>query len=1223
MKKKLLFLGALALSSMSAFAQWSLPEVKTSDLVVGEVMYLYNKDAGAFMRGLGDGNVSPYWGTRAGVAVEGADSVIINPAIASNVPEDTQVSADVDIPWLEEWDGKTCLVQVWSSHRHQKWDEMWFSLMNFSEIYIDRQFNVNGNANFFWDVVKNDNGSYSISVSNKSTYLADPELYAELIVTDPETGEITSSPVIIGGEKLGVDLSSADLVAYLEGYNDNAPLSCEWYFVTKEDYEALDLEAFSRYYEAISLKNYIEESKAAYPSVDFSAAEAVYNNTESSLAELQAAKELVKKAILDFQASDATPENPKDMTAAITNPTFDEIGNFDGWSGTQFGAGGTTSTCAELYDKENFNTYQDLQNLPVGVYKVGVKGFYRAGSPDNDWNTKDDPSQRHAILYARSGEDSLYVTIPSLSSTARENPVYITTDNGETAEYGMMNAAGYYVPNSMLDFTYFKEAENSTIKEISVLVPVSDNKLRIGLAKNAHLGTDWCIVDDFTLEYYGNSLEAYIAWKDQMLADIPSLEELIPEEALYNEAYKAAYEDAINTANTATDAATITAAIKAISPAVEALQANIAAYAAWKAKVDEVEAYFAEHDDLEGDSVGYVTDYIQDESEPGEYYPNGGAIYIAENTPFTTEQMVAELANVEKWFQAAVRDGMRKGSDVSYLLINPTFKDGFTGWTYKVGAVGGVPDVCPNVEVFSNVVEVYQVVKGVQPGIYSINVQAFERPAGNGEYDGTEDAKVFLFMNEFQTPVMNIVEDAIPEEEAVYLENAFHESTEWHADYYFTSPDGSIAGYVPNGMIGASYAFSAGRYLNTCYGIVGEDGVMKIGLTSNGQTAHWVLWANFKLIYEGEDEVAIKSILESTIETVNEYMNYNAAEMNTLAITALTEALNKAEGAIGGDYATIYAALTELNAAYAAAKEHVAAYSALIDAQMVMDETSIIYEETASLEALGAYADLSDKLADIENLTTAEIAALIDECNYVIAALKVPNTASEATDENPVDMTSLIANADFIEGAEVGWSYTKNSGNGPIYDNCYDGPGFEFWHGEVDQLAFNIFQTLYALPAGKYMLTADLANSYNGQTPGTTGGRGVLYATVVEGTDSTTYSVAVEPQTEDCTARWNNYQVTFDVPAGASVVVGAKTSGVMDARWFMGDTFTLTYYGAQSVKENSGDFTGIESVETAEVVTSNYYTLGGAKVAAPVKGINIVRSVLSDGTVKIQKIFVK
>ena len=326
--------------------------------------------------------------------------------------------------------------------------------------------------------------------------MADVDLYGSLTTIDPETGEVTAAPVIVGGEKLGVDLANADLVACFEGYNDGAALAYEWIFVSKEDYEAIDFEGFSRYYEAISLKNLIDESKAAYPSVDFSAAEAVYNNTESSLAELQAAKELVKKAILDFQASDATPENPKDMTAAITNPTFDEIGNFDGWSGTQFGAGGTTSTCAELYDWDNFNTYQDLQNLPVGVYKVGVKGFYRAGSPDNDWNTKDDPSQRHAKLYARSGEDSLYVAFPSLSSTARENPVYITTENGETAEYGMMNAAGYYVPNSMLDFTYFKEAENSTIKmlyntgllAIFLLFTFKTVKKEIGQSRTKHAG---------------------------------------------------------------------------------------------------------------------------------------------------------------------------------------------------------------------------------------------------------------------------------------------------------------------------------------------------------------------------------------------------------------------------------------------------------------------------------------------------------------------------------------------------------------------------------------------------------------------------------------------------------------------------------------------------------------------------------------------------------------
>ena len=73
----------------------------------------------------------------------------------------------------------------------------------------------------------------------------------------------------------------------------------------------------------------------------------------------------------------------------------------------------------------------------------------------------------------------------------------------------------------------------------------------------------------------------------------------------------------------------------------------------------------------------------------------------------------------------------------------------------------------------------------------------------------------------------------------------------------------------------------------------------------------------------------------------------------------------------------------------------------------------------------------------------------------------------------------------------------------------------------------------------------------------------------------------------------------------------------------MFDNFTLISYGTESSKTPTGDATGIESVETTEVISSTYYTLGGAKVSVPVKGINIVKSVLSNGKVKVQKVFVK
>lgn len=283
MKKGIfLFFSVMLLSSMSAFAQWTLP-VKTSDLIIGETMYLYNKDACAFFRGLGEDGDGIYWGTRAGVAVNGADSIKILPALAVNVPENTRSSSNYDIPWLEEDDGETYLVQVWSSHRQKRWDELWFGCWSLDQIWVDRRNEINGNVNFFWNVKLTETGSYTISVSEKSTCFNCEEIES----------------VLTGGEKLGIDLSSANLVTCLEGYNNGAELSYDWCFVKKSDYEAIDLDYLSRYKAATVLKELIEDSKVAYPSFDFSAAEAVYNNTSSTLEELQNGRLLVGKVIIE------------------------------------------------------------------------------------------------------------------------------------------------------------------------------------------------------------------------------------------------------------------------------------------------------------------------------------------------------------------------------------------------------------------------------------------------------------------------------------------------------------------------------------------------------------------------------------------------------------------------------------------------------------------------------------------------------------------------------------------------------------------------------------------------------------------------------------------------------------------------------------------------------------------------------------------------------------
>lgn len=49
----------------------------------------------------------------------------------------------------------------------------------------------------------------------------------------------------------------------------------------------------------------------------------------------------------------------------------------------------------------------------------------------------------------------------------------------------------------------------------------------------------------------------------------------------------------------------------------------------------------------------------------------------------------------------------------------------------------------------------------------------------------------------------------------------------------------------------------------------------------------------------------------------------------------------------------------------------------------------------------------------------------------------------------------------------------------------------------------------------------------------------------------------------------------------------------------------------------------IKTAEGAEVLSETYYTVGGQASNAPVQGINIVRRVMSDGTVNVQKVLVK
>ena len=156
--------------------------------------------------------------------------------------------------------------------------------------------------------------------------------------------------------------------------------------------------------------------------------------------------------------------------------------------------------CAERYQM-SFDTYQDLSGLPAGVYEVRCKGFYRAGTAENDYKlfTDDDDARKAAVLYAKSdaGEDEVVIVNPSSHPSNDVN----AHDGGQSE-----CASGLFIPNTMVSansfFTdgYYDNSLKTTVGE--------SGKLRIGVRKSTTISSDWAIFDTFQLIYYGTDAES-------------------------------------------------------------------------------------------------------------------------------------------------------------------------------------------------------------------------------------------------------------------------------------------------------------------------------------------------------------------------------------------------------------------------------------------------------------------------------------------------------------------------------------------------------------------------------------------------------------------------------------------------------------------------------------------------------------------------------------------
>lgn len=287
----------------------------------------------------------------------------------------------------------------------------------------------------------------------------------------------------------------------------------------------------------------------------------------------------------------------------------------------------------------------------------------------------------------------------------------------------------------------------------------------------------------------------------------------------------------------------------------DTIQASAAAYAKYVAACEYVVNYLAENN-ISGMASEFLNGYLTLVEEPGVEYPQGSYLYIIENRQLSIEQLAEETAYVNTLLEYAIAGGMVPGTEVTKLMQNPNFADGFEGWNteYTGGSIatGGETSIMRIARGLNNQsFNFNQTITGVPNGVYLVSLNGMFR--ASSDYTSSLYAGQF-YLNENANYLMSPGEDVISQDDAVDKVNSYLEG-----DVEFVYED--ILGYVPNTMVACSYAYGAGRYQN--FGAVEvTDSTLTFGVRNLGSGLEnaWLPFGNVRIFYLGTADEASESL---------------------------------------------------------------------------------------------------------------------------------------------------------------------------------------------------------------------------------------------------------------------------------------------------------------------------------------------------------------------------
>lgn len=994
---------------------------------------------------------------------------------------------------------------------------------------------------------------------------------------------------------------------------------------------------YTYFYRLEKLKDQI--NSAHDEGLDVSAVEAIYNNPNAEYWQLKEASRMITDARRNKAMAEATAESPVNITEyapdancdALTGWThdciYDDTGDVGhGGHGTNWQAHSSKYTASDGYETENFierwvngnsdpvtNTEvagagrlsdgvlsQTLHNLPAGGYKVTCYAMATQQSKGNDYK------------------------VEGVSVFADTK----ATKNSQTV------ATKAEVPQKYEFLLDIKEGEDLTIG-----------------FKLDKCTANWVFVDNFQVVYCGPSFKA-MNLNDVQTAAEDLDAKLAGVNACPTYTDKAA--ELIESARAMTEDGTTDEEINTMKKELSDIAAKIEKSSALYAELETLNATIGEFlaEDPAGDEFDAFMELYED-------CGNGdGAEALMSTWSLDNDQLTQYMADLKVKLENAQNASIKPGDDITRKIVNPSFDSGSEGWTVKEGNPT-FNETYKNCEVYQGTFDIYQDITNIPDGVYELSVLAFQRVAGNdiasvAHDNGTEDITAFIYANDLETPFTSPYTYGMKENSG--------------DDYKYNLNGEEV--YIPNSMKGMAAATTENpeAYTVTVPMFV-EGGTLRIGVRekrrpSNG-TADWAIWDNFRLKYIGGKGEALNVVTTPLIAKaaglLDSKMNADVRTQLAAAKTAL-----ETEATVPGIHA--------LSAAIEAANTSIEAYKPL---QTAIENAQTRYDEneassTTSDVAKGLYNAAKTTAENIYNNGTAadaEIPAAIKALNEGVTKYVINDIIADASEAKPADITKVIANSDFATMSSTGWD-VKDGTMGFQSGNNVEA-------GEFFNCTFNLQQTLVGLPAGMYRLTtqafyrngSDASAKVDGsddQLKYDVNENAYLYFSDKEIPTEEGKKVATElPESKqviktitahkiaeddwnsvglsaagglkkmddgmyipdnmitaqaffksDAGSAYDSEPLNFNYDGNSDFRIGLIKNVTVTNDWTIVKNFKLYYLGV--------DPTGISEIVTdANAVATKIYNASGMQIGKLQKGINIIETVMKDGSKKVKKVVVK